>query len=89
MSAKVETVVRENETLAGDLDHHMALLASKADSLTGGSVPEEHQVCLCSSTCLDFRREGWLHIPFVSSTLRLQVSTRCASTVWVGVRVKN
>lgn len=45
LSAKVETVVRENETLAGDLDHHMALLASKADTVSGGSVPEEAQVC--------------------------------------------
>jgi hypothetical protein len=73
MSARVETVVRENETLAGDLDHHMALLASKADTLTGGSVPEEHQVCLCSLDVPRLRRGGLLHIPLVSSAHRRYV----------------
>jgi len=62
MSAKVETVVRENETLAGDLDHHMALLASKSDTLTGGSVPEEHQVCSLQPRRASTEFRSYLHI---------------------------
>lgn len=41
MRVKVEQVVQENDRLSGDLDHHMALLSSRADASIAG-VPEEH-----------------------------------------------